>query len=54
MFITTQGYLGMEHEGIQESGLVSVFHGGEVPFLLRADDQKDNKVSKVVSATFTA
>jgi hypothetical protein len=37
MFVTTQGYLGMGHEGVLEGDLVCIFHGGEAPFLLRVN-----------------
>jgi hypothetical protein len=52
VFITTQGYLGMGHEGLLEGDLVCIFHGGEVPFLLRVNAHEDNKVFKFLSECY--
>lgn len=35
MFVTTKGYLGLGHEGFQVGDVVTIFSGGEVPYLLR-------------------
>jgi len=35
IFLTTQGYLGLGHEGFAIGDLLCIFSGGEVPFLLR-------------------
>lgn len=38
MFVTTKGYIGLARAGFGISDLICVFHGGEVPFLLRQID----------------
>lgn len=42
MFLTTHGYLGLGHEGIEVGDTVCILSGGEVPFLLRETGKQED------------
>ena len=52
MFLTTQGYLGLGHEGFQVGDVVCIFSGGEVPFLLRETTHDSKKVFRFLSECY--
>jgi Heterokaryon incompatibility protein (HET) len=52
MFLTTQGYLGLGHEGLQVADVVCIFSGGEVPFLLRETVHDSKKVFRFLSECY--
>ncbi|PVH68642.1 HET-domain-containing protein [Cadophora sp. DSE1049] len=43
MFLTTQGYLGLGHEGFDVGDTVCILSGGEVPFILRETAKRENR-----------
>lgn len=44
MFVTSQGYFGLSHEGCHEGDLVCILAGGEVPYVIR--ENKEDKSGK--------
>jgi hypothetical protein len=43
MFLTTHGYLGLGHEGLDAGDIVCILSGGEVPFILRETAKREDR-----------
>ena len=52
VFVTAKGHLGLGHEGFQVGDVVSIFTGGEVPFLLRETTPKNKNAFRFLSECY--